>query len=310
MLFIAAPISVVATSGKAATIPFTYVDNRIVIECTIDGEGPFAMILDTGSPTIAVTPEAAARLRIRVSDAGTVTGAGNHAAKNGRTEIATLSLGSVSFKKLQADVLDLTEIRTKLHFPHLDGILGYPVLRNFASYIDVDDQTITLSQTAPDAPRDATITRFEGVLPEIGGVIDGIAAKILVDSGDRSSLTLFGPFARRNRFFGRYPSTENVVTGYGLGGPVYAEVFTLPNLNVFGARLANVVTRASRQSAGVFASSAYSASIGTGVLKRFNIIFDYPHNTIVAWPSKYYATRDRFVPPGYSASSHGKRASL
>jgi len=111
-------------------------------------------------------------------------------------------------------------------------------------------------------------------------------------------LTLFGPFAKRNGFFGRYASKENIVTGYGLGGPVYADVFTLPSLDVFGSHLTEVVTRASRQTGGVFASTAGSASIGTGVLKRFNIVYDYPHNTIVAWPSGYFTAPDTFVPPG------------
>jgi hypothetical protein len=256
------------------------------------------MILDTGSPSVAVTPETAAKLAVAVRDAGTVTGAGNKAAKNGRATIATLSLGNLTFKGLDADVLDLTEIRTKLHFLRLDGIIGYPVLKRFATFVDVDDKTITFAASAPPAPPNATTTRFEGVLPEIHAVIDGLAGKVLVDSGDRSSLTLFGPFAKQNGFFGRYPSRENIVTGYGLGGPVYADVFTLPSLDVFGTHLTNVVTRASRQTGGVFASTSDSASIGTGVLKRFNIVYDYPHNTIVAWPSKYFMTADTFVPPG------------
>jgi hypothetical protein len=299
-MFLFAPLVLAAAAPFAgqATIPFTYVDNRIVIECRIDGEGPLTMILDTGSPSIAVTPGTAARLAVPVQDAGTVTGAGNNVAKNGRATLATLSLGTLTFKNLNADVLDLTEIRTKLHFPHLDGIIGYPILKQFATFVNVDDKTITLARTAPPAPPNATTTHFEGVLPEIHAVIDGIAGKVLVDSGDRSSLTLFGPFARQNGFFGRYPSRKNIVTGYGLGGPVYGDVFTLPALDVFGAHLTDVVTRASRQTGGVFASAADSASIGTGVLKRFNIVYDYPHETIVAWPSKYFTAADTFVPPG------------
>ncbi len=291
-------VAVAAPSASQTTIPFTYVDNRMVVECKINGQGPFAMILDTGSPSIALTPETAAKLAVTVRDAGTVSGAGNNAAKNGRAAIARLSLGSLTFKNLSADVLDLTEIRTKLHFPHLDGVIGYPVFKQFALFVDVDDQTITFARSAPPAPANATTTRFEGVLPEIHGVIDGIAGKVLVDTGDRSSLTLFGPFAKHNGFFGRYPSRENIVTGYGLGGPVYGDVFTVPNLDVFGTHLTDVVTRASRQTGGVFASTDDSASIGTGVLKRFNIVYDYRHNTIVAWPSRYFTTSDRFVPPG------------
>ena len=110
---LAALIAVTATpSAGQTTIPFTYVDNRIVVECKIDGQGPFTMILDTGSPSIAVTPETAAKLAIAVKHAASVTGAGNDAAKNGRAAIATLSLGRLTFNSLNADVLDLTEIRT------------------------------------------------------------------------------------------------------------------------------------------------------------------------------------------------------
>jgi hypothetical protein len=42
-----------------------------------------------------------------------------------------------------------------------------------------------------------------------------------------------------------------------------------------------------------------SARTGTGVLKRFNIVYDYPHNTIVAWPSRYFTTPDTFAPPEF-----------
>ncbi len=295
-------MALTAPSTAATTIPFTYVDNRIVVECRLDGQGPFAMILDTGSPSIAVTPETADKLAVAVHAAGTVTGAGNKAAKSGRAKIATLSLGNLAFRNLDADVLDLTEIRTKLHFARLDGIIGYPVLKKFATFVDADAKTLSFARTAPAAPSNATRTHFEGVLPEIHAVIDGVAGKVLVDTGDRSSLTLFGPFAKHYGFFGRYPSKENIVTGYGLGGPVYGDVFTLPSLDVFGNHLTQVVTRASRQTGGVFASTADSASIGTGVLKRFNIVYDYPHDTIIAWPSKYFATPDAFVPPGSETS--------
>jgi hypothetical protein len=294
----AAMPSAAASAGAAATVPYTYVDNRIVVECRLNGRGPFAMILDTGSPSIAITPETARALWLTVHAAGTITGAGNNTAQNGKAKIATLALGDLTIRKIDADVLDLTEIRTKLHFAHLDGIIGYPALEHFATFVDVDAATITFARHVPAVPSNATTTRFEGVLPEIHAVIDGIPGKVLVDTGDRSSLTLFGPFAKANGFFGRYPSKDNIVTGYGLGGPVYGDVFTLPSLDAFGTHLTNIVTRASRQTGGVFASGADSASIGTGVLKRFNIVYDYPHGIMIAWPSKYFATPDVFVLPG------------
>ena len=297
-MFALALVLAVAVSSRNASIPFTYFDNRMIIRCMVDGKGPFDMIVDTGAPVVAVTPETAHRLAKNVHDAGMVSGAGNYTVQSGGTTLQRLSIGSLSFNNVSAEVIDLSEIREKFHFPHLDGIIGYPILKQFATFVNVDAGTLSFTKTLPVLPANTVTTSFEGVLPVIHGTIDGIAASILVDTGDRSSLTLFGPFAERHAFYGRYPSKKNIVTGYGLGGPIYADVFTLPNLYVLGSRLNSVVTRASRQTGGVFASSEESGSVGTGVLKRFNIIYDYPHHAIIAWPSKYFTTPDVFIQPG------------
>ncbi len=299
MLGLALILSVALSSGNTnASIPFTYFDNRMMIQCMIDGKGPFDMVVDTGSPVVAITPETAHRLAENVHNAGVVTGAGNYAVKSGGTTLQRLSIAALSFNKVSAEVIDLSEIREKFHFPHLDGIIGYPILKQFATFVNVDAGTLSFTKTLPVLPAKTMTTRFEGVLPVIHGSIDGVATTVLVDSGDRSSLTLFGPFAKRHAFYGRYPSKKNIITGYGLGGPIYADVFALPNLNVLGAHLKSVITRASLQTGGVFASSEEGGSVGTGVLKRFNIIYDYPHHVIIAWPSKYFTKPDVFVQPG------------
>lgn len=268
-----------------------------MLHCTIDGRGPFTVILDTGAPDISIAPETARTLGVKTRDNGTVTGAGERAVKYASATLATVALGDLTLRDVNAGVIDLSQIRSKFHFARLDGIIGYPLLARYVTFVDVDSGTISLSDRRPAVPPGATITHFTGVLPVIGAVIDGIATTVLVDTGDRSSLTLFGPFAARHGFFGRYPSQQNVVTGYGLGGPIYADVFRLPRLDVLGTRLDDVVARASRQKGGAFASAGNGGSIGTGVLKRFNVVYDYSHGTIVAWRSKYFGARDAFVAP-------------
>lgn len=287
-----------AISSWSVSIPFTYFDNRMMITCMIDGRGPFDMVVDTGDPDVTITPETAKRLAEKVHSAGVTSGAGNNAVESGGTTLQTLSIASLSFHTVKADVIDLSQIRTKFHFPHLDGIIGYPILRQFATFVNVDAGTLSFTKAVPVVPSKATTTSFEGVLPVIHATIDGLPTSVLVDTGDRSSLTLFGPFARKHAFYGRYPSKKNIITGYGLGGPIYADVFAMPNLDVLGTHLRNVVARASRQTGGAFASSDQGGSVGTGVLKRFNIVYDYPHHAIIAWPSKYFTKPDVFVQPG------------
>jgi Aspartyl protease len=296
---LAAVAPVRGQDAATATVPFTFVDNRMMIECTIDGKGPFVMALDTGSSGNVITPETAQRIGVTVRENGTTYGAGEGTVKNGSTKLATFAIGSRTFRNLDASVLDLSEIRTKLKFPHFDGIIGYPILRQFATFVDVDAETISFESSSPEVPGgvEATTTAFTGTVPRIAAKIDGIATTVIVDTGDRSSLTLFGPFAKAHGFYGRYPSQSNIVTGYGVGGPVYGDVFALPSLDVLGAHLENVIARASRQSAGAFTSTEDGGSIGEGVLKRFNVIYDYPNGRMIAWPSRYRMAPDAFVAP-------------
>ncbi|HXO18082.1 MAG TPA: retropepsin-like aspartic protease, partial [Candidatus Dormibacteraeota bacterium] len=198
---LAPPFRAAGTPSAAAIVPFAFVDNRMTIECTIDGRGPFVMIVDTGAPDVAITPEAAKKLGLAVRDAGTTSGAGNNRAQNGATTIPLLSIGSLHLRNLDSGVIDLTEIQRKLGFARLDGIVGYAVLKQFATFIDADARTITFSSSLPSVPSGATTTRFSGSTPVIPARIDGIDTTVIVDTGDRSSLTLFGPFAKMHGYY-------------------------------------------------------------------------------------------------------------
>jgi predicted aspartyl protease len=301
---IAAALLAIAPS-LSTPVPFTYFDNRMMVECKIDGKGPFHMIVDTGDPAFTITPQTAQRLGLTVKRAGDVTGGGNNTIESGGARLAILTIGSRAFRNIDATVIDLSQIRTKFHFPHLDGIIGRTILSRYATFVDVDSGTISFDLHAPPLPANAQTTSFSGVIPVIHVRIDGSPTTALVDTGDRSSLTLFSPFSKRHAFYGRYPSQINVVTGYGLGGPIYADVFTLPGIDIFGTTLRRVVTRASRQTGGVFATTDEGGSIGTGILKRFNVVYDYPDHRLLTWPSKYFLVSSPFVPPGSARVAPG-----
>jgi uncharacterized protein len=285
-------------ASQSATVPFTFVDNRMMVECTVNGKGPFVFAVDTGSPVIAITPEVARAAGVSSGSSSQIGGAGNGTVAAGEGRLASIALGSLSFSNMDANIIDLSEIRTKLGFPHFDGIVGYPILKQFAVFVNVDAGTMAFDAAVPSVPPAAVSTAFSGVLPRIAARVDGVATTVVVDTGDRSSMTLFGPFARAHGYYERPAIAHNIVTGYGIGGPVYGDVFTLSHLDVLGAKLTAIAARASRQTGGIFATSTSDAgSIGEGVLKRFNIVYDYPHGRMIAWPSRYYSVPDRFVPP-------------
>lgn len=278
------------TPSAVTSVPFTVVDNRILVPVTIDGKRGFRVIVDTGSRGIAITPQAAASLHLRLQYGGTVSGAGAGTVAIQRAALADVTLADRHVRVPRATVIDLTRIRRAFHFPQLDGIIGYDALPSRYVRIDPDHRTLTLSDEPIASPANAHRVRYttaEGLL-QVAAAIDGQAATVILDTGDRSSLTIFEPFARAGNFYGVSPIQSNVITGYGVGGPIRANVIGA-HLDAFGFALSDVVTRVPLGNAGVFSTQTQAGSVGNGTLLRFNTTYDRLAQTLTVWPSRAFA---------------------
>jgi hypothetical protein len=283
----------VSAAPAVTRVPFRSVDNRIVIRVAVDGK-PFSFVVDTGASTTVVTPEVVTALGLHATAAGTTSGVGNATQSVQATTLPSLRIGDLTFTSEPSAVVDLSVIREHIGFPRFDGVIGYSLLKTFAVDVDNDRAVLTLSHDPLPARAGARTVSFSGVLPHVGATIDGTPARIVIDTGDRSSLTLFKGFATAHGYYAAPGALRDVLTGYGIGGPVYGDVFRLGTLGVFGTRLHGVVTRASRQRGGAFATMSDAGSIGGGVLRRFNITYDYPHHVLSVSPSAARDAADRY----------------
>ncbi len=117
--------------------PFNYVsDTHMVgIPVSINGQGPFEFVLDTGASGTVITPKLANELKLNLSSFdGTCRGIGGDA----EGHLATLdqvSVGGVNAEKHPVVVVDMSKISPKCHLIP-DGILGYPFLKQFEFVID------------------------------------------------------------------------------------------------------------------------------------------------------------------------------
>ena len=283
--------------AQATSVPFTLFDNRMMVEATIDGKGPFTMIVDTGAPSVVVMPGVAQRLGLLTRHAGSATGAGSGSSALSLTHLPSIAIGSLHFDNVRTEVIDLSPIQRAIGFPRLDGVIGYDILRRLRVGVDMDNSRLTLSYAPLPVPKNAAAVGFTvnayGI-PQIPGAVDGVHGTLVIDTGDRFSLTLFRRFAEANDFYRDAP-VRNAITGIGIGGPVYSDVLRT-TVSLFGSTIPGVVTRAARDRAGVFALGQQAASIGTGLLQRFNIVYDYPDKQLLAWPSRFFAQADTFRP--------------
>lgn len=274
-----------AAAGVTISSPFTLVDNRVFVPATLDGKGPYSFLLDTGVDGWAVATSVAHKLAIAQGKAERITGAGEARDTVHELTLRGMDLAGVSFADQRALSVDFSAFDAVIGFQHFDGIAGKPVFD--AHVVDLDFARSRVRFFSPaeySAPAGAKVIPFElydNAIPAVDGEIAGVKGKFLIDLGDRSSLTLFGPFWRAHHLDRVFGPGIVAITGYGLGGPVKGEVVRVPEFTMAGVRVRGIVARLSLQKAGDFNTSALAGSIGTGILKRFNVIFDYPGHRIL-----------------------------
>ena len=277
-----------ASARPAIRLPFQLLDNRVFIPVSLDGHGPCSFILDTGSSEWGLSQELARRLRLKAETRESISGAGEGKDSAETLHVETVTVGTARFRHQLFYASDFASLSTVIGFRHFDGVAGEQVFAAYAVDVDFGSRHVTL--TAPQEftpPAGAIVVPFEfdkDSMPMVQGSIEGHPGQFVVDLGDRSSLTLYGPFWRVHHLDAVMAPQLKALTGYGVGGPIYG-LFVRAGAFTFGdAHVKNIVTRLSLQKSGAFADPKIAGSIGVGVLKNFRVIFDYTRKRMVLVP--------------------------
>jgi len=137
------PVDDFSIAGGKTTLPIEF-DGDVIVEAKLNGQGPFAFILDTGGHDI-VTPEASTLLHLKPVGAGASGGSGEGTmplqfAQVDRLEIGGATLRNQSFTVIPLPV-DTTERGAR---PPLAGILGLEMFERFAVRLDYGKKTLSL----------------------------------------------------------------------------------------------------------------------------------------------------------------------
>ena len=138
----------VAPDAKPAKVPFKLLPSRhMLIEVKINDKGPYKLIFDTGAPLNIVT----SRLG---KETGISKGGGGLAAMLSggldQVEIASMTLGDVTAKKVAAVVMDHPTVKSisdafANDYGAIDGIVGFPFFARFATTVDYQKKELSLS---------------------------------------------------------------------------------------------------------------------------------------------------------------------
>ena len=289
-------------------VPFRLTaDNRIMVPVVVNGRRTFQAEFDSGGSFI-LQPATLAAMGLATTGRTKQGGGGEGVTTAGNGRVTTLALGGAVIRGPAFHSFDLAP-----DYPD-KALVGLEILQRFVVRFDFDRQVMTL--TRPDGfdyhGRGAIIPfHFQDNQPEVTGAIDGIAGRFAIDTGDGGSLLLIAPFARRHGLVERYDADlpyDGRAVGATHGVWARKRVGTVAFNGPDGRPAAEAhapITRISLQHAGFDANRDVSANIGLGILKQFNLTFDYIRQRIILEPNKRYGERDVFNRAGVRLKREG-----
>lgn len=259
------------------SIPFTLVDNRAFIEVKVN-DTILHFVVDCGGIN-AVDDEIAETIGLKIMGKREIQGAGEKTVEIGNTSVNSLTVGKDNMKNVNFISLGLSEIKQNLKLPFLDGILGFDYFGDKIIQFDFPNKMINIfSHFKGENP--IPVTLFNDRIPQVKCTIDNKQLDFLFDTGDRSELTVLKHTAELLNISKHYKLSESLITGYGVGGPVYARVFNLNQLTINNKNYSHISTRIPDAKSGLFAREDIDGSIGNGFLKNHVFTIDYPNKKV------------------------------
>ena len=262
-----------AFGGNAAEIPAEFVGNLIFLPARINNSKPSLFLIDSTAAVSSMAPSRLAELGFSTLE----------------NPVLTLAGIELSFASLPARAKDNLDAQTGRSY---QGTLGNDFLRSVVADIDYGRQTVRLYDPAIykyAGNGTAFPLTFAGELPLIQAklTLPGQKARegrFIVNAALDAAIVISEKFAEGHHLFSAHLKTirgsdpqfaggENIV----LGRP---KEFQIGSYAVEGA-IAEFSPRDPYPSAG----AEVAGVIGGGILRRFTVIFDYPHQRLIFAPN-------------------------
>ncbi len=288
-------------SQDRAEIPFSYINNFIIVEVVFNNILPLRFILDTGAEnTIITRREITDMLQVNYTKTFTVLGA------DMETElIAYLANGvdfrlgrDVNIRKQNVLVLDEDYFRFEEYAGiSVHGIIGADMLRYFVVEFDYKRKVITLHnpnsfKTLPKA-YDQQVTSFRRYKPYVhlpvrvnpGDTL--LELKLLVDTGASLAMLLH---ANTDSSLTVPAQVIPTTIGMGLGGFLSGFVGRIEEVDIGNYDLDGVIAYYLDVNPNI--DSAYlnqrNGVMGNRVWERFSMVIDYPHEKMYLRPQRHF----------------------
>lgn len=281
---------------RSTVVPLEFLADHFFIQVKLNSRGPFRICLDTGGLNM-LTPAMAQTLGISGQGKIAGSGVGEKTESFQIAKVAQVQIGEAWMKDQTFYILPALEnIFKKMGVPCV-GILGFELLQRFVAHIEYIPGRLTLHLPSAwiYAGKGVTVPFvFDDRTPMVEGELDGIPGTFKIDTGSNTTLDVFGFFAAKHNLAAKAKVSFSTSIGYGVGGAVPGIWTRARKLRLGGVSMdAPIVTIAST-SQGTYATEQVAGNVGQGFLKRFDLVFDYPRQTITFEKNANHAEPDRW----------------
>lgn len=188
--FSAAPRRLVI-AAESAVIPLDFSGGRPVVEVSIEGAGPFRMVLDTGGVGLMIDGDLADDLDLPIVGVSQVSSpmGDSEGIPVKQARIESMKLGDVTLEHLLVDLWESEPIFTGDNAPR--GIFGITLLRDALPTLDLSSERLELAfGELPETGADIVGLELDQGLPVLNIDVAGRLVPAHLDSGNPGSLLL------------------------------------------------------------------------------------------------------------------------
>ncbi len=247
--------------------------DRMTVEVSLNGQGPFAFVIDTGADRTVVSRELAAQLKLESGQPVLLHGTAG-ADMTPTAHVAELSLGTRTLRELTAPILGAEALGAQ-------GLLGIDSLHDQRMVMDFRRGAMAVEPSRRESVgRDVIVVRAKsryGQLVLVDASIDGRPLAVIVDSGAQNTI---GNLALERQALGPGGSAQapagQVLSVSGQTTP--ARFGLLPQVRLGGVTMRNLpIAFADLHTFAEFdMNSAPAILLGMDVLRHFDrVVVDF-----------------------------------
>jgi hypothetical protein len=294
-LLAAAAITAAAEEPKPVdVVPFDLYDGRIFLSVRVNGGEPGDFQFDSAAGRSCLTLGFGRRSRLETPWTATVSGAGDGTQSVPVARDVEFAVGDLRFRAERVPLIDMDEL-TLYTGRRTDGLVGADLLERYVVAVDYGARALTAYEPAGFEYRGSgavlAIERRMGG-PVVQAVLHmpgrpPLPMRLLFDAPHAGPLVLTTPFVDRHQLLDSARElTPALVPSVvlGVGGESAQLLGRSLSLEIGPYSFQSPVVALSRAKAGTLAAAEIDGLVGSRILGRFRILYDYSRRHVILEP--------------------------